>query len=744
MASDLAVPEGLNRVNPSVMQNVSTVLGKFTEYLKSSSDGLNSILSELKEKNNIDEKRYKEDKKNNKELAEKIKNDVKDKNDTYNPDVEGEATKLDILKSYLKEGGAILKQMKDDVGQGLKDAKLEKNAMGSLLGPLNLLIAPFHDVFKHFGPLFKTIGGTIGKVFATIKGKLKPSESDVGKAGPLGIGALYIGGLLKKIFGKKGKDGEGGGLFSKIGDFFKGVGGKIGGFFKGFVEKHGGLKNVLIKGGGIASLAGGLIWGAVDGINGWIKSQDWGTSKIGGFLGGFLGGTGKGTKNAFKNAGKFALIGAGAGTLIAPPIGTIVGGLAGAAVGGLMGYFGGEEMAKQIDDIFNVSKFKKIWKDDKTSVTQKVGLTVLEGVSTVVKAPFKIMGKIGGGIVKGVEKLVDTVRPAVEQNCREMAQAWERGGIKEVFKTGINKIKESTKHFLEDTPVGQWINDSIVKPIKRFFTRIGDVVSYIANGGWSAFGDLILGRKEENGFLSNYDALLNARDFGLENGTKGLMKVFEKYYDDELKNERNEVVKKKYFELSKSFSKIVGSDEFKSQSSYEQIGVMTQWFKDVEEKFGKQYATDLQSALMDRAKMDKMIELLKEDVEANQQTAENSEEMSGLKQVSQSQTNYKSSFQVRDAILRPDGSVIETDPQDTLVALKNIPNSMNQVQSELAKTTRDSINGIGGGGNFSSEIRNKLNDIANILNQILSKDIQINLPQQTRYDLDLVMSGGIV
>ena len=107
------------------------------------------------------------------------------------------------------------------------------------------------------------------------------------------------------------------------------------------------------------------------------------------------------------------------------------------------------------------------------------------------------------------------------------------------------------------------------------------------------------------------------------------------------------------------------------------------------------------------------------------------------------QHKFTQTFTVRDAILRPDGSIVQTDPQDTLVALKNIPNSMSQVQSELARTTRDSINGIGG-GSFSSEIENKLNDIANILNQILSKDVQVNLPQQTRYDLDLVMSGGLV
>lgn len=734
MASDLAVPEGLNRVNPSVMQNVSTVLGKFTEYLKSSSDGLDSILSELKEKNKIDEKRYKEDKKNNKELAEEIKNDTKNKNNKNDSDTKAEITKLDILKGYLKEGGTILKRMKDDVGQGLKDAKLEKNAMGSLLGPLNLLITPFHDVFKHFGPFFKTIGGTIGKVFATIKGKLKPSESDVGKAGPLGIGALYIGGLLKKIFGKKGKDGEGGGLFSKIGDFFKGAIGKIGSFIKG-----GGLKNALVKGGGIAMLASGLIWGAIDGINGWIKSQDWGTSKIGGFLGGFLGGTGKGTKNAFKNAGKFALIGAGAGTLICPPIGTIVGGLAGAAVGGLMGYFGGEEMAKQIDDIFNVNSFKKIWKDGKTSTGQKIGLTVLEGVKTVVTAPFKVIGKLGNGLVKGVSSLVENVSTNVKQTATEMASAWQKGGIKEVWKQGIGKIKDKVNNFLENTPIGQWINDAIVKPIGNFFRKIQDISGYIASGG-------IMGLLERNELgISDYDVYWNTKNKLSDVSRDDLVKMMGKWMkatgNDKTRSraDLNETT-----QIALGLREIIQGDNYKSKSAYEQSIIFSTYLKELEKDNTKADSVELFKKMMgDFTNWDKIRELLEEDVKANQETADNTKAQLDGEWESVNQSGFTQSFTVRDAILRPDGSIVQTDPQDTLVALKNIPNSMSQVQSELARTTRDSINGIGG-GSFSSEIENKLNDIANILNQILSKDVQVNLPQQTRYDLDLVMSGGLV
>ena len=56
MASDLAVPEGLNRVNPSVMEDVSRVLGNFSDYMKSSSKSIDSLVSTLKKSNQIEEK----------------------------------------------------------------------------------------------------------------------------------------------------------------------------------------------------------------------------------------------------------------------------------------------------------------------------------------------------------------------------------------------------------------------------------------------------------------------------------------------------------------------------------------------------------------------------------------------------------------------------------------------------------------------------------------------------------------
>jgi len=88
-----------------------------------------------------------------------------------------------------------------------------------------------------------------------------------------------------------------------------------------------------------------------DGISGWTESEDWGVTKISGFLGGFFAGEGEGgIVNAFKNAGKWAGIGATAG-LVVPVVGPIVGGIIGAVLGGILGWVGGKKLAEGFDSI---------------------------------------------------------------------------------------------------------------------------------------------------------------------------------------------------------------------------------------------------------------------------------------------------------------------------------------------------------------------------------------------------------
>ena len=104
-----------------------------------------------------------------------------------------------------------------------------------------------------------------------------------------------------------------------------------------------------------------------------------------------------------------------------------------------------------------------------------------------------------------------------------------------------------------------------------------------------------------------------------------------------------------------------------------------------------------------------------------------------------SDLNY-SVTDVNDAIIRADGSIIKTNPKDTLVALKNIPLSMEQVRSDTTKNLNSSLGSLGEDKNLEK----KLTTIIEVLSKILAKDVQVNLPPQTRNDLDMIMSGGMI
>ena len=95
---------------------------------------------------------------------------------------------------------------------------------------------------------------------------------------------------------------------------------------------------------------------------------------------------------------------------------------------------------------------------------------------------------------------------------------------------------------------------------------------------------------------------------------------------------------------------------------------------------------------------------------------------------------------VDDAIIRTDGSVIKTNPKDTLVALKDIPLSMEQVRNDTTKNLNTSLSNLGN----DKTLEKKLTTIIDVLSKILAKDIQVNLPPQTRSDLDIIMNGGMI
>ena len=97
-------------------------------------------------------------------------------------------------------------------------------------------------------------------------------------------------------------------------------------------------------------------------------------------------------------------------------------------------------------------------------------------------------------------------------------------------------------------------------------------------------------------------------------------------------------------------------------------------------------------------------------------------------------------YEVDDAIIRTDGSIIKTNPKDTLVALKDIPLSLNQVREDTNRNLNSSLGSIENNGNLDKN----MTTIIDVLSKILEKNVQVQLPPQTRSDLDILMSGGMI
>ncbi len=201
------------------------------------------------------------------------------------------------------------------------------------LGPLNLAIDPLMNLF--------------GK--ENLTDLVKPNDADVKKK----EGGIYW--LWKKIFGKKDKSKDGGGIG---GSFLQGLlGGAGAGGIAGIASK---VFPILAKALPIAAIAGSIIWAAVNAIKAVGKAKEWGVSKVSAGIAGFFAGSGSGgIKDAFANAGKLAIKGAGIGMLAGGPVGALAGGLIGVVYGTVLGFIGGENVAKGIQSVGD--GVKKIW-----------------------------------------------------------------------------------------------------------------------------------------------------------------------------------------------------------------------------------------------------------------------------------------------------------------------------------------------------------------------------------------------
>tara|TARA_Y100001938_G_scaffold88383_1_gene121178 strand:+ start:2256 stop:3845 length:1590 start_codon:yes stop_codon:yes gene_type:complete len=100
----------------------------------------------------------------------------------------------------------------------------------------------------------------------------------------------------------------------------------------------------LTKFGLPAIIGGSAILTAYNGIQGYLKADEWEQSKFSATLGGMLGGTGEGGPmqaliQGFGTGAQLAWL----GSKVGGPVGAVAGGIIGAALGGVSGYFGGQK-----------------------------------------------------------------------------------------------------------------------------------------------------------------------------------------------------------------------------------------------------------------------------------------------------------------------------------------------------------------------------------------------------------------
>ena len=339
----------------------------------------------------------------------------------------GDKNMLGYLKKTAGFLGGIAKQGMEKVKGGLKG--FAKFAFGGLaIAALAFLNSPLFD--KYYDQIVNVIVPKLVEIYNKI---LKPL-------------AKYIGGKLKKLFNDilaviDGKKGIGELIKENLGTLTALTAVLAPKVFFGTLLKGAKLATGLIKAGftskavtgafaklapalkfaiGPAAMVAGIAMAAKDGIEAYKKAGDWDVSKTSAVVGGIFGGQeSKGfmgtAANMGKNALKWAAIGAAAGSVI-PVIGTAIGGAVGALIGAVLGYFGGDVIAKAIDDMATaVSDFFS---------------DLVKKFKNFFAATFPKLAKIFGMSEKDIGKAAeeDAKSQAEIQNRRQLEMDKVRGG----------------------------------------------------------------------------------------------------------------------------------------------------------------------------------------------------------------------------------------------------------------------------------------------------------------------------
>ena len=607
-----------------------------------------------------------------------------------------EKLKSDALDVYgegfenNKEYKKALLNLNDEYAKNMKDAWKED----------------FKENHKVLGGIASGIKDTFDRNKETLQGLLGPLNLFIAPLKDFfgGFGAIFkfVGGGVKKLFGKFTKKNPTASDVLKSGAFGVGalyIGSKL--------EKLLGETNGEDKEGIFGKLKNNLL-----GKLGLGENASWG---------GILKGGGK---KLLGGASKFLTMGHGA----------VAGGLGIAGGGALMAKdaIKGVQMAGQGE-----------WSESK--VASSMG-GLLGGFDSGFKGAFKNMGKwalmgfgigniicpIVGGIIGGliggaiggilgwiggekISKALESVgtffKGVFTKTMEGLKKAWSK--TKEFAKLAKDKTIMKSKQVKE--AIGTFISSSTkaigekVGKMKDFASNVWGGLKNLGSEAWSSFKDGTL-------FTNFIPDLLN----------KIKDKLFEGF--NMLKESPLGQFVQKLFENIQS-----GMEKFFNENPIGKwldshiiapiknaFGQMGAWFSYIGDAFSKDGITGALSAMT--------VGMIKKD------------KSTGLTDFEAYKQNLLNPTNVDDAIIRTDGSVIKTNPKDTLVALKDVPLSMEQVRSDTTKNLNSSLNGLGS----DKTLEKKLTTIIDVLSKILDKDIQVNLPPQTRGDLDMIMSGGMI
>jgi len=337
-----------------------------------------------------------------------------------------------VLKDLPMDFSEMMKQSIPEAPEKQKEntyeQQIEKEDKETFYGELKQIVASPLDYMKSFMKEMQESNQGLLSIFAPKKEKQEggalerlAEEEKIDREEKTNYYLKEILGVLNKTSGGNNDEG-GGGIFSKLMSKFgfKGLGGLI-------PKLLGGASIVGVLGSvGLGALVVGALGKAVfDGFMGWVNAKEWGVSKMAGVLGGFLGGNAKGgVLNAVMNAGKFALMGFKLGSIFGP-IGAFAGLLGGAAIGGILGWFGGEKVAKSIDNVGN-------WLSEKWN-------TALEFIktnwNTYIAEPWDKY------IATPLQELGEKITTAWQNKEELLRQGWETYVIKPIDDYIITPIK---------------------------------------------------------------------------------------------------------------------------------------------------------------------------------------------------------------------------------------------------------------------------------------------------------------